>query len=89
MKEIRYIHVWQGWERADCEVAVRTVLSYFPIEPILRIIQVPILYFRAVLRIRDVHPGSRIRIFSIPDPGSKRFPDPASASASKSLSILT
>ncbi len=25
---------------------------------------------RAVLRIRDVYPGSRIRIFSISDPGS-------------------
>jgi hypothetical protein len=31
-----------------------------------------------VLRIRDVYPGSRVRIFSIPDPGSKifRIPDP-------------
>jgi hypothetical protein len=28
-----------------------------------------------VLRIRDVYPGSRIRIFSIPDPRSKRFPN--------------
>jgi hypothetical protein len=28
-----------------------------------------------VLRIRDVYPGSRIRLFSIPDPGS-RIPDP-------------
>jgi hypothetical protein len=28
--------------------------------------------------------GSRIRIFSTPDPGSKIFPDPGSASASKS-----
>jgi hypothetical protein len=28
----------------------------------------------AVLRIRDVHPGSRIRIFSIPDSGSEFFP---------------
>jgi hypothetical protein len=27
------------------------------------------------LRIRDVYPGSRNRIFSIPDPGSQRFPD--------------
>jgi hypothetical protein len=26
---------------------------------------------RAVLRIRDVYPGSRIRIFSIPDSESK------------------
>jgi hypothetical protein len=33
----------------------------------------------AVLRILDVYPGSRIRIFSIPDPGS----------SSKKLSILT
>ncbi len=34
----------------------------------------------AVLRIRDVYPGSRIRLFSIPDPGSElspsRIPDP-------------
>ncbi len=33
-----------------------------------------------VLRIRDVYPGSRIRLFSIPDPGSElspsRIPDP-------------
>jgi hypothetical protein len=28
---------------------------------------------RAVLRIRDVYPGSRIRLFSIPDPGSDFF----------------
>jgi hypothetical protein len=34
--------------------------------------------FFAVLLIRVVYPGSRIRIFSIPDPGSKRFPDPES-----------
>jgi hypothetical protein len=36
----------------------------------------------SVLRIRDVYPGSRIRIFSIPDPGSrvKKIPDPGSAS---------
>jgi hypothetical protein len=44
-----------------------------------------------VLRIRDVYPGSRIRLFSIPDPGSElspsRIPDPRSAS--KNLSILT
>ncbi len=33
---------------------------------------------KSVLRIRDVYPGSRIRMFSIPDPGS----------ASKNLSIL-
>ncbi len=48
---------------------------------------------RAVLRIRHVYLGSRIRIFSsrIPDPGSKRFriPDPGSVSASKNLSIST
>jgi hypothetical protein len=38
---------------------------------------------RAVLRIRDVYPGSEFfpfripeRNFFIPDPGSKRFPDP-------------
>ncbi len=36
-----------------------------------------------MLRIRDVYPGSRIRLFSIPDPGSRgqkgtgsRIPDP-------------
>jgi hypothetical protein len=34
---------------------------------------------KPVLRIRDVYPGSRIRIVSIPDPGS----------SSKNLSILT
>jgi hypothetical protein len=33
-------------------------------------------------------PVLRIRIFSIPDPGSKRFSDPRSGSASKNLSIL-
>jgi hypothetical protein len=51
--------------------------------------QTPLL--NAVLRIRDVYPGSRIRLFSIPDPGSElspsRIPDPRSAS--KNLSILT
>jgi hypothetical protein len=31
--------------------------------------------FGTVLRIRDVYPGSRIRLFSIPDPES-RIPDP-------------
>ncbi len=51
-----------------------------------------------VLRIRDVYPGSRIRLFSIPDPGSW-IPDPWSqirtasipdpGSSSKNLSILT
>ncbi len=44
-----------------------------------------------VLRIRDVYPGSRIRLFSISDPGTElspsRIPDPVSAS--KNLSILT
>jgi hypothetical protein len=43
-----------------------------------------------VLRIRDVYPGSQIRLFSVPDPGSElspsRIPDPGS---SKNLSILT
>ncbi len=37
-------------------------------------------YHPAVLRIRDVYPGSRIRLFSFPDPGSElspsRIPDP-------------
>jgi hypothetical protein len=37
------------------------------------------LYIIPVWRIRDVYPGSRIRLFSIPDPGS----------SSKNLSILT
>ncbi len=36
--------------------------------------------FFTVLRIRNVYPGSRIRLFSIPDPGSElsplRIPDP-------------
>jgi hypothetical protein len=47
--------------------------------------------FLTVLRIRDVYHGSRIRIFSIPDPGSrvKKIPDPGSGSASKNLSIVT
>ncbi len=31
-------------------------------------------YYLLVLRIQDVYPGSRIRIFSIPDPGSEFFP---------------
>jgi hypothetical protein len=39
-----------------------------------------------VMRIRDVYPGSE---FSIPDPGSKRFPDPGPGSAAKNLSIFT
>jgi hypothetical protein len=30
--------------------------------------------FAAVWRIRDVYPGSRIRLFSIPDPGSELSP---------------
>ncbi len=44
-----------------------------------------------MLRIRDVCPGSRIRIFSIPDPGSrvKKIPDPGSGSTFQNLSILT
>ena len=45
----------------------------------------------ALWRIRDVYPGSRIRLFPIPDPGSElspsRIPDPGSSS--KNLSILT
>jgi hypothetical protein len=44
--------------------------------------------FSLVLGIRDVFPGYRIRFFSLPDPGSKRFPDPGSASTSKNISIL-
>jgi hypothetical protein len=44
----------------------------------------------SVLRIRDIYPGSQIRIFSIPDSGSrfKKIPDPESGSASKKLSIF-
>ncbi len=47
--------------------------------------------WQSVLRIRDVYPGSRIRLFSIPDPRSRirtvSIPDPGSSS--KNLSILT
>jgi hypothetical protein len=32
--------------------------------------------FAAVLRIRDKHPGSQIRIFSIPDPDLEFLPTP-------------
>jgi hypothetical protein len=32
--------------------------------------------FSPMLWIRDIYPGYRIRIFSLPDPCSKRFPDP-------------
>ncbi len=47
--------------------------------------------FHAVLRIREVYFGSRILIFSIPDPASrvKKIPGSGSASASKNLSNLT
>jgi hypothetical protein len=38
------------------------------------------------LQIRDVYPGSWIRLFSIPDPGSELFHP---GSASKNVSILT
>jgi hypothetical protein len=52
----------------------------------------PKISIEAVLRIRDVYPGFRIRRFPsrIPDPGSKRFriPDPGSGSASEKLSIF-
>ncbi len=41
-----------------------------------------------MLRIRDVYPGSRIRIFSIPDSGSKFF-HPGPGSARKNISNLT
>jgi hypothetical protein len=40
-------------------------------------------------RIRDVYLGSEFFPSRVPDPGSKRFPDPVSGSASKNLSILT
>jgi hypothetical protein len=44
-----------------------------------------------VWRIRDVYPGSWIRLFSIPDPGSELSPSwiPDLGSSSKNLSILT
>jgi len=62
---------------------------HFPYRYYFLIVQYKGLY--AVLRIRDVYPGSRIRLFSIPDPGSElspsRIPDPGSSS--KNLSILT
>jgi hypothetical protein len=45
-------------------------------------------FYRAVLRIQDVYLGSRIRIFPSRDPGSKRFRNPVSRSASKNLSIF-
>jgi hypothetical protein len=44
----------------------------------------------SVWRIRDVYPGSRIRLFSISDPGSRitvSIPDPGSSL--KNISILT
>jgi hypothetical protein len=48
-------------------------------------------FLKSVWRIRDVYPGSQIRLFSIPDPGSElspfQIPDPGSSS--KNLSILT
>jgi hypothetical protein len=37
-------------------------------------LKTPIPYCRPVLRIWDVYPGSRIRLFSIPDPGSELSP---------------
>jgi hypothetical protein len=40
--------------------------------------------FQTVLRIRDVYPGSRIRLFSIPDPNCLH-----PGSSSRNLSILT
>jgi hypothetical protein len=57
--------------------------------------RIPILsrpHLKSVLRIWDVYPGSRIRLFSIPDPGSPRIrtvsiPDPGSSS--KNFNILT
>jgi hypothetical protein len=44
-----------------------------------------------VLRIRDVYPGSRIRLFFIPDPGSELSPSriPHPGSSSNNLSNLT
>jgi hypothetical protein len=50
-------------------------------------------FSKPILRIRDVYPGSWIRLFSIPDPGSRTririfsIPDPGSTS--KNLIILS
>ncbi len=44
------------------------------------------LHNQSVLRIRDVYPGSRIRLFTIPDPDPNIF---RSGFTSKNLSILT
>jgi hypothetical protein len=46
----------------------------------------PYLYLKAVLRIRDVYPGSKIRNLYILDPNFS-IPDPGSAS--KNLTVLT
>ncbi len=43
----------------------------------------------SVLRNRNVHPRSRIRLFPIPDTGSEFFPIPDPESTSNKLSILT
>ena len=50
-------------------------------------VRIEILSVTAVLRIRDVYPGSWIRSFPSrkPDPGSKRFQIPDPGSASKNL----
>jgi hypothetical protein len=49
-----------------------------------------IIIFYVVGSVSDLGCLSRIRIFFIPDPGSrvKKIPDPGSASASKNLSIF-
>ncbi len=47
---------------------------------LLILVERPVLPLQAVLRIRDVYPGSRILIFT--HPGS-RFPDPGSKNSNK------
>ncbi len=49
------------------------------------IIVITFIIFFSVLRIRDVYPGHRIRIFYIPDPGSEFFPSWGSASKTWSI----
>jgi hypothetical protein len=56
--------------RSRCTIPVHT---YSP-GLVIRIINLMLIQNRAVLRIRDVYPGSRIRLFSIPDPGSELSP---------------
>ncbi len=50
---------------------------------------VQVLVKKPMVRIREVYPGSEFFPSRIPDPGSKRFPDPGYESAANNLSILT